>query len=277
VGAGRHIGYEAMLLHWLREKKREKIRAAPFPERWLGVLESNVPHYRDLTAYEQEALRDDLRIFMEEKHWEACGGLELTDEIQVTIAAQACLLTLYLPNDYYPNVRSLLIYPAGYQASVEHVNPAGVVTIGVDRRLGEAWSDGPVVLSWQDALEGGTDPADGRNVVFHEFAHKLDMMDGRADGIPRLHEDAAYDRWYEAMKAEYDELIQVAEGEMSGVLDQYGAENAAELFAVATEAFFEKPRQLRKRHASLYAVLQEYYRQDPAARLDARRDRDDEE
>ena len=258
-----------MLFHWLRERRREKVRSAAFPERWLDYLRENVPHYTYLSDYEQEALRDDLRVFMTEKYWEGCGGLTLTDEIRVTISAQACLLILCLPRDYYPNVRSILVYPAGYRARDLAVNPAGVVTEGESHRLGEAWHDGPVILSWTDAKAGGVDPADGQNVVFHEFAHKLDMLDGAADGYPRLQTDADYRRWYKVMRREYDDLARNSETGRAALLDHYGAESAAELFAVATEAFFEKPRQMRNRHEELYALLREYYGQDPAARLDA--------
>jgi Mlc titration factor MtfA (ptsG expression regulator) len=246
----------------------EAIRTAPFPHAWREYLEANVPHYRYLSEWEQEALRGDLRVFMAQKHWEGCGGLTLTDEIRVTVSAQACLLTLCLPHNFYPNVLSIFVYPAAYAATVQRVGPAGVVTEGLEARLGEAWHSGPVVLSWQDAKEGALDAADGQNVVFHEFAHKLDIMDGAADGYPRLHDDAAYSRWHEAMKEEWERLRRESERGHATLLDRYGATNAAELFAVATEAFFEKPRQMREGHERLYEVLKEYFRQDPAARLE---------
>jgi Mlc titration factor MtfA (ptsG expression regulator) len=140
------------------------------------------------------------------------------------------------------------------------------VTESHSARLGEAWDWGPVVLSWRDAREGGVNPEDGRNVVFHEFAHKLDMQDGRADGYPRLRTEEDYRRWFEVMKREWDTLVA---GGRATILDDYGAESAVELFAVATEAFFERPIQLRERHLDLYRVLSEYYRQDPADRVEA--------
>ncbi len=258
-----------MLWSWLREKKRRKLRSAPFPEAWLDYLDENVPHYAALSDYEQEVLRQNLRIFIAEKHWEAFGDLVLTEEMQVTVAAQACLLTLNLPECFYPNVRSIFLYPASYRVRTRSVNPAGVVTEGRSYRLGEAWHGGPVVLSWQDVLAGGLDPDDGRNVVFHEFAHKLDMLDGSVDGTPRVHEDSAYGRWYAAMRLEWERLRGERDPDRPGILDPYGAQDAGELFAVATEAFFERPVELRHWHAELYAVLAEYYRQNPAARLDA--------
>jgi Mlc titration factor MtfA (ptsG expression regulator) len=246
---------------------RKVVRSTPFPERWLAWLSVNMPQYGTLTEAEQEVLRGSIRRFIAEKYWEGCGGLVLTDEIKLTIAAQACLLILNLPQNSYRNVRSILVYPSGYRAKMRVVGPDGVVTEGMSHRLGEAWRDGPVILSWEDARAGGADPTDGRNVVFHEFAHKLDMGDGAVDGTPRLHEDAAYQRWFEVMSAEYQRLVADAEAGRTGVLDPYGAEDAGELFAVATEVFFERPRELRDHHPQLYQVLAEYYRQDPALRV----------
>jgi MtfA peptidase len=257
------------MLHWLRERRRARLRQAPIPEDWLEYLERGVPHYASLTEREQAALRDDLRIFIAEKHWEGCDGLVLTDEMRVTIAGQACLLTLALPHDHYPNVLSVYIYPEGYRAKTRRRGPAGVVTEETVDRLGEAWEAGPVVLSWSDSMAGGEDEEDGHNVVIHEFAHKLDMLNGRADGVPRLHAKADYDRWAETMEREYRRLRSRRFAPYPRVLDEYGAEHPAEFFAVATEAFFERPVALRDHHAELYEVLRDYYRQDPAARIEA--------
>lgn len=254
------------MIRWLRDLRRRKLLAAPFPEAWLGWLSANVPYYEHLSPEEQAALRDRFRIFVAERYWEGCGGLELTDEIKVTVAAQACLLTLHLPDEEYANVRSLFIYPSGYRMRSKRVGPAGIVTESTDYRLGEAWQDGPVVLSWQDAREGGRNPADGRNVVLHEFAHKLDMGNGRADGVPRLPDDATYDRWVRVMDAEYGALAAASASGQPALLDIYAAEGVAEFFAIATELFFERAVETAARHPRLYALLRDYYRQDPAAR-----------
>jgi Mlc titration factor MtfA (ptsG expression regulator) len=267
---------------WLRQHRRNQLLSEPFPTAWLAYLDANVSHYRYLTDPEKAKLRDDLRIFLAEKHWEGCAGLILTDEMKVTISAQACLLTLNLPHKYFPNVGSIFVYPSGYGVRVQKRGPDGAVRETTQYRLGETWHYGPVVLSWQDARCGGINPEDGRNVVFHEFAHKLDINDGRVDGVPRMHDEAAYDRWAEVMSQEYAALVQESEHGHATVLNRYGATNAGEFFAVATEAFFEKPRQMRKRHPRLYEVLCDYYCQDPAARVDAAvhtraLDRDDEE
>lgn len=254
---------------WLREKNRERLRQAPFPERWVEWVEEHVSHYRYLSPLEQQVLQDDLRIFIHEKRWEGCGGLELTEEMQVIIAAQASLMALSLERKYYPNVPTVLVYPAAYRVKVRKVGPLGVVTESYEHRLGEAWDrHGPVVISWADAQTGGWNAEDGRNVVIHEFAHKLDMLNGAADGTPRLYDDEAYERWYEVMKAEWGLLTEVG-GPRRTMLNPYAGTHVAELFAVASEVFFERPRQMLHRHPALYDVLSEYYRQDPAGRIEA--------
>jgi Mlc titration factor MtfA (ptsG expression regulator) len=258
-----------MITSWLRQHRRRRILSQAFPGLWLSYLDANVRHYQYLSTAEQAALRDHLRIFMAEKYWEGCAGLTLTDEMEVTISAQACLLTLNLPIKYFPNVGSIFVYPAGYQVVERKRGPGGTVTERLTYRLGEAWHFGPVVLSWQDARYGGVNPEDGRNVVLHEFAHKLDINDGRVDGVPDLEGNAAYERWAEVMSAQYERLVWESGKRHATVLDQYGATNAGEFFAVATEAFFEKPRQLREKHEPRYRMLREYYCQDPAARVDA--------
>lgn len=257
-----------MIVGWLRERRRSKIRSSPFPCDWLDCLRRGLPQYDLLTQAEQELLRGDVQVFIAEKHWEGCGGLDLTEEMQVVIASHACLLTLALPQRHYPNVRSILLYPETYRTTSRQVGPGGIVTEGMIYRQGEAWRDGPVVLAWSDVLAGIRHPTDGRNVVFHEFAHKLDMVDGDADGTPRIQgTDAAYVRWYEVMNAEFHRLRHSAARRLPTLLDPYGAKDAAELFAVSTEVFFEQPRELEELHPQLYAILADFYRQDPAARL----------
>lgn len=257
------------MLEWLRNLKRDRLRDAPAPERWLEWFPERVPHYRSLSELEQQVLQDDTRILIAEKYWEGCAGQEITEEIQFTIAAQASLVSLNLERKYYPNVLSILVYPAAYRVRSRVVGPGGVVTEGYSHRLGEAWQVGPVILSWDDVRRGYQGQRDGRNVVFHEFAHKLDMLNGRADGTPRLYDDEAYERWHRVMTREWEYLTRAARRGHRTFLDHYGATQPAELFAVATEAFFEQPLQMRKEHPELYGVLQEYFRQDPADRLDA--------
>jgi Mlc titration factor MtfA (ptsG expression regulator)/Zn-finger nucleic acid-binding protein len=225
--------------------------------------------YAMLTETEQARLRDDLRVFVAEKTWEGCGGLTITDEIKVTIAAQACLLLLGIEHDYFSRVLSILVYPTTYRSAEGEIGSGGVVHEGVGR-LGEAWYGGPVVLSWESVQSGGQNARDGRNVVFHEFAHQLDFLDGWIDGTPPLHSPAQYRKWHEVMTAEYERLVKESGRNKVTLLDVYGATNPAEFFAVATECFFEKPVHMERQHPRLYDVLREYFRQDTAARFKRR-------
>ena len=229
-----------------------------------------MPQYADLSSDEQKQLRDDIRVFIAEKNWEGCGGQAINDEVQVTIAAYACLLILHIEHNYYPNVESILVYPSGYQAKNRVADATGVVDEAPAHLLGTAWKQGPIALSWIDAATGAADPKDGHNVILHEFAHKLDLLDGAADGVPRLESDREYDRWADVMHAEYEELVQQSEHGKASLLDSYGATNAAEFFAVATECFFEKPVPMATTHTRLYEVMKAFYHQDPCVRIAGR-------
>lgn len=260
-----------MVFSWFRDRRRKELLAQPFPEAWLAYLQNNVAHYAYLSDAERKKLQDDLRILIAEKNWEGCDGLTLIDEIKVTVAGQACLLLLGLDHDYYPDVESILVYPSGYVAPMRTVGPGGIVQEGQSARLGEAWGRGmPVVISWADAYNGGRNPVDGRNVVLHEFAHKLDLEDGSANGVPELENDPQYETWAEVMSAEYHDLVERSEHGQATLLNAYGATNAAEFFAVATECFFEKSQRMEREHPRLYDVLRGFYRQDPAARITAK-------
>ncbi len=253
------------LLYPLRHRARQTLLAAPFPAPWLPILQA-LPFYRHLDERGQQRIRDDLRVLVAEKHWEGCGGLELSDEIKVTIAAQASLLLLNIERDYYPGVRTILVYPSTYRTMPQR-DAIGVVREG-QANLGEAWANGPIVLAWDAARHGAVDPDDGHNLVLHEFAHKLDLLDGLADGTPPIRDREQFAAWVKTMTAEFAQLRAAAQHGRATVLDKYGATNTAEFFAVATECFFERSRQLRERHPSLYGVLRDYYDQDPAARED---------
>jgi Mlc titration factor MtfA (ptsG expression regulator) len=258
-----------MLFEWFADRRRQALLAQPFPEEWIELLTRDVKIYSTLSAEERNRLHDLLRVFMAEKSWEGCGGLTLTDEIKVTVSAQACLLVLGFEHETYRNVESILVYPTAFVAAQPRVGPDGVVESAPYGLLGEAWHKGPVILSWIDAREEAKNPAGGHNVVFHEFAHKLDLRDGSADGVPKLADDAEYEQWAEVMSAEYADLVERAEHRRKSLLDPYGATDPAEFFAVATECFFDRPRPMRQTHPRLYTVLRDFYRQDPAARFDA--------
>lgn len=257
-----------MILRWFQRHRRRTLRAQPFPDEWPTYLERNVHFYRNLSEQEQRKLRDDVRILVAEKHWEGCRGFHVTDEVKVTIAAQAALLVLGLKEQYFDNVQSILVYPTAYVAPGKTITPAGVVLEGDSSREGEAWYRGPVILSWDDVLRGGRQDHDGRNLVFHEFAHQLDMQNGRAtDGTPPLETNEQYKRWRTVLRSEYTQLVRDCEHGHRTLLDCYAATNVAEFFAVATECFFERPRRMKRRHPALYEILSGYYRQDPARHL----------
>lgn len=257
-----------MLLSWLKNRRRRQLLALPFPSAWLEYLHKNVLMYERLTESEKATLRGQLRILVAEKNWEGCGGLSITDEIKVTIAAQACLLLLGIDHDSFERVQSILVYPSGYRSPEGWVGPDGVVHLDTGL-LGEAWYHGPVILAWDNVLAGGQNIQDGRNVVLHEFAHQLDYLDGIADGTPPLGNRAQYRKWHDVMNAEYARLVEESEHGKPRVLDAYGATSPAEFFAVATECFFEKPVQMNRRHPQLYDILREYYCQDSARRFAA--------
>lgn len=254
-----------MIFDWLDRRRRARLREEPFPEPWRAIIARNVPYAKTLTPEDRAELEGQVQVFLARKSMEGCGGLELTDEIRVTIAAQACLLLLGRDVEPYPDVDVILVYPAAYRAPSTHV-AGGVVVEGEQARLGEASTRGVLVLSWDDVLRGACDPRDGHNVVLHEFAHALDHEDGASDGAPVLSRRAAYAPWAEVLGKEYERLLDDDERRRKTVLDKYGATNPAEFFAVVTEAFFEKPVQLKTKHPELYEQLRQYYRQDPAAR-----------
>lgn len=255
-----------MIFGFLRKRKREKLLSEPFPDEWERILRTNFDLYWTLSNSEKAKLQNDLRVFVAEKYWEGCGGLEIREEIQVTIAAQACFLVLGLDLDEFDKVSTILVYPEDFIMPKEEEDTLGVVHEDDEDLAGEAWSKGTVILSWSDALAGGSKGDDGRNLIFHEFAHQLDMRDGVIDGTPVLRSKEEYARWTEVMTREFEALQEMAEKGCRTLLDQYGAEDESEFFAVATESFFEQPIELRQHHPELYDVLMSYYRQDPAAR-----------
>jgi Mlc titration factor MtfA (ptsG expression regulator) len=258
------------MFHWLRDHRRTEAQKRVFPPEWEDFVRVNVAHYCTLDAVERAELRAMMQVFLEEKHWEGCGGLDLTDEIRVTIAAQACLLQLGLPHDYYRNVESILIYPSTVVPPEHHPRVFERVDAPVASSaplLGQAFARGPVILVWDAVLHGARHPDQGHNVVYHEFAHKLDMLDGAADGTPLLANRDQLAEWVAVCSHEFLRLRRLAEKGHKTFLDAYGAKDEAEFFAVATEEFFDRPLALQKHAPELYRVLSAYYRQDPAGRV----------
>jgi Uncharacterized protein conserved in bacteria len=248
-----------------KRRHRERLRTKPFPSAWRAILECNLPVFRRLPPEDQAELLGHVQVFLAEKKFEGCGGLELTDEIRITIAAQACLLLLHRETDYYPELISILVYPSGYTAHEERFVGGGVWEEGGEDRLGHtARGLGALVLAWDAARHGAANPSDGENLVLHEFAHQLDFENRHADGTPSLLAHGEYMTWARVMSAEFEALRDAYDTGIPTFLDSYGATNPAEFFAIITEAFFERPRALRSRHPELFAALQQFFRQDPS-------------
>jgi Mlc titration factor MtfA (ptsG expression regulator) len=248
-----------------KARRRERLRAEPFPEHWRRIIEVRVPVFGRLSAEDQQELLGHTRVLLEEKHFEGAGGLLMRDEVRLTIAAQAALLLLRRDTDYFPRLKSIIVYPTGYVSSEPTRDDSGIWTESDDSLLGHTQRDlRAIVLSWDDVRAGAADPDDGSNLVLHEFAHQLDFEDGSTDGTPALDSGAQVRSWAEVLGRELDALREAADAGESTLLDPYGAEDPAEFFAVATETFFERGADLRRRHPQLYDELHRYYRQDPA-------------
>jgi Mlc titration factor MtfA (ptsG expression regulator) len=252
------------MLDLFKNHRRAALRKEPLSVSERAIIARNVPYSAKLDAADRGELEGLVRIFLAEKSFEGCGGLELTEEIKVTIAAQASLLLLHRENDMYPGVEAILVYPGAYRAPTRQ-SEGGVVIEGEQARLGESWTRGVVVLAWDHVKHGAAQPADGQNVVLHEFAHQLDAEDGSMDGAPDLGARARYTTWAHVLGGEFGDLSRRLHEGLRTDIDPYGATNPAEFFAVVTEMFFEKPRAMSRRHPALYAELAAFYKQDPAA------------
>lgn len=257
-----------MLRFWRRLTRAEVLREELSPE-LRRYVDEHAKLARYLAPKDREKLEALTRVFLAEKTFEGAGGLELTDEMRVAIAARACLMVLHrvgLDEPLYPALDTVIVYPSTYRARREQRD--GYVVIEDEQaRLGESWERGVVVLAWDAVRSGGEDPHDGHDVVVHEFAHQLDAEDGGMDGAPDLRAADRYRTWARVLGHEYAELRERVERHGWTSIDAYGALNPPEFFAVVTEAFFEKPGDLAARHPELYAVLVDYFQLDPAALL----------
>ncbi len=252
---------------WFTTLRRRRVTSAAFPQQWERIIADNVRHFEFLNAEQQNRVRRIVQVFVSEKNWEGCGGLNMTDEVRVSVSALVGVLVAGMtPDEYFDHVLSILVYPTSYVAPHREVTHSGIVIEGGQARLGEAWWRGPVILSWEDVIAGGQRDADGGNLVFHEFAHQLDMLNGReVDGTPPLADRRQFDRWLAVLGPAYEQLVADCRRGRHRFLDCYGAKDPAEFFAVLTEAFFERGDSLRHLHPEIYAVLQDYFGLDPAA------------
>ena len=222
-----------------RTRRRNRLRSQPFPALWLPILRRNVSYYERLSTAEQQELQRTIEVFVAEKNFEGCGGLEITEEIKVTIAAYACILLLHIENhNYYPRLRSILVYPHAYVVPEVRRAVGSLVVESDEARAGESWRTGAVVIAWDHVLHRPADPPGYGNVVLHEFAHQLDQEKGVATGAPVLPKPSMYHAWARILGREYKALSEAAAANRPTLLDKYGATNPAEFFAVATECFF---------------------------------------
>lgn len=200
---------------WWRHRKRARWMTEGLPADWWSMVDHRVPMVARYGARDRQRLGGITRVLVEEKRFDGCAGFVVTDEVRLTIAVQAAILVLHRPNDFYPTLHSILVYPAGYLARFEEAEDSGVVTEVEEERLGEAWPEGSVVLSWADVLLGAADEDDGRNVVFHEFAHLLDARTGDMDGLPDLAGLVDPQEWARVMGREYRRLSRASGGDRS--------------------------------------------------------------
>ena len=256
------IGYSVAKPYW-RHYQRKKAGSQPFKKEWRKIIQKRMPYFRQMPADLQLQLKRLIQIFIEEKQFIGCNGVKITDEIKVTVAAQACLLLLNRKTDFYPKLQTILVYPRAFVKKQQSKDAAGVQFTHRSVLAGESWDLGKVVLSWQDTIDGAQIPNDGRNVVIHEFAHQLDQENGHANGAPILDKGQNYQCWSEVFSTQFEQLQRQANAGMPSIFDYYGATNPAEFFAVASEVFFEKAQQFYREHPKLYRQLQQYYQVDP--------------
>jgi MtfA peptidase len=242
----------------IRILHRRQLARRAIPEIWLTILNVQVPFYRRLADEDRNRFLQYLKTFVWEKHFIGVAGMEITDEVRVVVGACAVRLVLNLGLSYYDRLTEIIIYPYIYSHRDD------------DRAfLGEAQDWGTVVLSWPAVLQGLADSRDGHDTALHEFAHVLDRATGEFNGTPKLKSSEDYRPWAQIMSRHYLRLRQGVTPE-SNSLSPYGAVNEAEFFAVATEAYFERPHQLKNHLPDLYAELQEFYGGDPASETEPR-------
>jgi Mlc titration factor MtfA (ptsG expression regulator) len=246
---------------WRRYRRQQRFEQ-PLPAAAIALLERNVPLYSRLPEALKPKLHGHIQVFLASMDFMGFHGQEIDDEVRLTIAGNACMLLLNRDGQFYENFSSVYVYPSTFVSEEEDFD--GVVSsVRREHRLGESWMRGPVIFAWDSVLHGAVDARDGHNVVLHEFAHKIDDMDGVVDGAPGLRGAKAARRWAETMKRAYDAHVDRVERGLPTVIDPYGATDPAEFFAVLTETFYEEPRDLAEHHPDLYAEMQRCYGVDP--------------
>ena len=256
------VFYFTSLKPLITRRRRKRIAALPFPEKWREILNQNFPIYKKLPTVLKNKLEEQVAIFLDEKLFSGTKGLVIDDTMRVLIAAQACMLILNRKTRFYPKLTTIILYPSTFH-SVQQMRSGDLMEEKTIYRIGESWLNGPLVLSWYATRKGARNPNDGRNVVFHEFAHQLDQEDNSSDGVPTLRDPTLYATWASVMGKEFKQLVKLAKAKKRSLLDSYGATNPAEFFAVTTEVFFERPKRLAMVHPDLYELFKSYYGLDP--------------
>lgn len=252
----------ALLTFVLPKARLRYVLSQAFPTKYSKILRKNLPGYSKMPTDLQMQLKRRIRQFLYQKTFVGCGGLNMTDEIKVTIAGKACLLLLNREIEVYPKLSHVLVYPSAFVAPRTQTHDGGIVTHTNQGLSGESWSDGRVILAWDQIAHNPENEANGQDVVLHEFAHQLDSETGSTNGAPALKSAKAYATWSQTMEEEFEQLHQaIANGEPT-TIDPYGATNPAEFFAVSTEAFFKKSQELAHFHPALFQLLFNYYRVD---------------
>jgi Mlc titration factor MtfA (ptsG expression regulator) len=255
------ISATVFYLFFYQKWRRKQELQQPFPRGWRTLLKQQLPAYQQLPGKQRKRLERQVQLFLSEKEFYGCNGLEVDDRIRLTIAGHACLLILERSFSDYDDVSSILVYPDAYR--VRAIESDGLVVSESDQvRAGEASSRGQVVLAWAECKEGAVDPAGHHNVILHEFAHQLDYLDSTADGAPPLSGEQAK-HWQQTMTRAYEHLRHSLRHHQKPWLDPYGATEPAEFFAVLTEAFFQQPRHLKTQQPEVYHTLCEFFRLDP--------------
>jgi len=245
-----------------RDRRRAALRATPFPDDWRRIILGTTPLYRRIPSELARELHGHVHVLLAEKEFIGCRGQRIDDEVRLTIAAQACVLLLNRPPLYYPTLREIYVHPTSYvrtsRVASDEFGPAlGDLLEEEDSFAGESWERGGIVLAWDEVLESGY--GDGYNVVLHEFAHQLDQGGEGAHAMERDFGD-----WARVLRDEYSRFRKDVRRGTRTAMDEYGATDPAEFFAVATEHFFETPGRMRAKHPQLYKALRDYYRMDPA-------------
>ena len=247
--------------YWSKKQTRNELLSTPLNDEERAIISDQVPLTKRLPPELRSKLEGKISLFLHQIEFIGCDGLEVTDEMRLSIATQACMLVANT-DTWYKNLYTILIYPGAFK-SRRQVQSGYVVTEEETVRLGESWARGPVVLSWAHSQQGAINERDGHNVVFHEFAHQIDDLSGHTDGVPVLRRDQSFAEWAQAFLDGYEAHLTNLKTGRHTVIDPYGAEGHEEFFAVTVEVFFERPRDLYQQEPAIYDELSKLFQIDP--------------